>query len=123
MEYSTENHERAVEATGNLSAEVHTNDAGSIGESVSIAGGCLTMEPDTTLSLGWPPLVWSESLPEHDGWYWWRRTPGFSARILQVFRRQSGRMWADGLQYLDNYGGRAGEWAGPIPEPDEPKTK
>ena len=60
---------------------------------------------------------WSKTPPTKAGWYWWRPAPGHEA-IMERYD-----MTANGLGMWDQYGAihqlAPGQWAGPVPEPEE----
>lgn len=62
------------------------------------------------------PLVWTKVPPTEPGWYFWRKFPNDESRCHCVWRGSSGTLFVNvsAVQDCD------GEWAGPIPQPQEP---
>ena len=71
-------------------------------------------------------MIWTNNKPTKPGWYWWRRTNGkhWTERVAAKYRvvAHGGTLWMLGFHkiplshdWLDY-----GEWAGPIPLPEEP---
>ncbi len=66
-------------------------------------------------------MKWSSNKPTKPGWYWWR-APGKNPRVLRVWAYEGSKPTCQ-----DGFGGDEdfienmvpGEWAGPIPEPEE----
>jgi len=56
-------------------------------------------------------LVWTKERPKKEGYYWKRTTPG----VEEI-------LWID-PKFLGRYQTKNIEWAGPIPQPFERKTK
>lgn len=75
-----------------------------------------------------PNLIWTSKRPTVPGWYWWRKRGDYYlasrgpvvVQIEEGYRRNSG--W---LLYIVGVGGsledKPGEWAGPLPHPEEPR--
>lgn len=67
-------------------------------------------------------LVWTTEPPAVPGWYWWRSVIGDHPYMMEIVRDSSGE-----LRLEETSGGRYalsphGEWAGPIPTPQESKS-
>lgn len=68
-------------------------------------------------------MMWTTDKPTTPGWYWWRHRHGWKAdaswtvpKIVKVVNKAGLLMvcaWCQLGNMLD------GEWAGPIPEPEE----
>jgi hypothetical protein len=69
------------------------------------------------------PVRWSTTLPAAVGWYWWRKTRGDDPQCFYVYFA-GGLFWAynewpgdiGDENRVDEIGG---EWAGPIPLPED----
>ena len=63
-------------------------------------------------------LRWTKEKPTKNGWYWWRTGGGCNLRgIVSVCIETDIMVLAGGIyKYLSQ---TTGEWAGPIPEPEE----
>lgn len=55
------------------------------------------------------PLVWTSEPPKVPGWYWYRHKPSRTIAMINID--------VDPTEYES----LPGQWAGPIPEPREPK--
>lgn len=64
-------------------------------------------------------MEWSKELPTEEGFYWWRK--GQARDIVNIIRLRGGLM-VDAGDEFEKLGFFTGsEWAGPIPEPTDPK--
>lgn len=65
-------------------------------------------------------MIWTTEKPTKPGWYWWRREKGFIPSFLHV---TTDHLKGTGFFIVGAYTVRfqniGGEWAGPIPEPEE----
>lgn len=61
-------------------------------------------------------LRWTTEPPKKPGWYWWRWCKGAELNPLYV---RDGLIVEYPRQSLTHVAGIGGEWAGPIPEPEE----
>ncbi len=61
---------------------------------------------------------WTREQPTVEGWYWYKdqKTPEQPVFVYQTTNGSLCELWRGDLQDLDNL---RGEWAGPIPEPEE----
>lgn len=64
-------------------------------------------------------LVWTRERPTEPGWYWWRTTS--HERIVQVTQMPSGSFWFFVPDVSLSVESSVGQWAGPIPHPEEPR--
>lgn len=67
-----------------------------------------------------PNLTWTRDRPTVPGWYWMRTQSGAFEEIVEVFRRR-GDLYVSEPDDLYPLSGYAGEWAGPLPHPEEPR--
>lgn len=70
-------------------------------------------------------LTWTTEKPTVLGWYWWKGYERDSAQLIEVFTAMIGgysglcvQIPRNGMQPIPSVGGF---WAGPIPEPQEPR--
>lgn len=62
-------------------------------------------------------LRWTKEKPTQNGWYWWRTGEDCNLRgIVSVCIETDIMVLAGSYKYLSQ---TTGEWAGPIPEPEE----
>ena len=61
-------------------------------------------------------MTWSSENPSKPGWYWWR-DKGMFPRIRLIQKDRDSRLFTDTNVYAKF---EKGQWAGPIPEPEEP---
>lgn len=68
-------------------------------------------------------MIWSKETPTQLGWYWWRRSKFNNKRPLQIIEDSelTGQLMTKRwVAILDRDPlTMSGEWAGPIPEPEE----
>ncbi len=65
-------------------------------------------------------MIWSKEKPTHPGWYWYRSIvceTTLYTRVVEVF--PDGKVCDGSLLPMDHIDKCQGEWAGPIPEPEE----
>lgn len=70
-------------------------------------------------------MTWTTNKPTTPGWYWWRRNKDKNLTCHEIgYRHEHDGLWIlslpDEYVRIDEYGG---EWAGPIPEPEEPQQR
>jgi len=71
-------------------------------------------------------LEWTDEPPEEPGWYWHRSDLTGTVAVMEVLESPHGRdymiaRYPNGNRFaLDDGKFNSSEWAGPIPEPDEP---
>lgn len=68
------------------------------------------------MSQAQPPLRWTTSLPTKNGWYWYRYSQ-HDKPLIQVMSKHVEVLYI--RMHLLWWRSRKGEWAGPIPEPEE----
>ncbi len=64
-------------------------------------------------------LTWTSKRPDKAGWYWFRDAEENSAVVVQIHE-----LGKDSPLFVESYGWLTddvmnGEWAGPLPEPQE----
>ena len=77
-------------------------------------------------------MTWTTEPPQDSGYYWWRYRKGFIPQIVyllwegcffQVAADAPNRLlvehWADKIDRAKDAKTYGGEWAGPIPEPED----
>lgn len=71
-------------------------------------------------------LKWTSEPPKETGWYWHRPEPGVIPKMVFVYWRYAPNQEPQWCAVLPcncdvwrNINEIAGEWAGPIPEPEE----
>ena len=66
-------------------------------------------------------LVWADTKPTVPGWYWYRIRDSFPSRIVELRNLKHGgnvEIYVIGHGLLDSH---EGQFAGPIPHPEEPR--
>ena len=58
---------------------------------------------------------WTREHPSVPGWYWWRQSRESDPSVVHLFVDYEG-LWIADPGFVMRTGG---EWAGPIPEPEE----
>ncbi len=65
-------------------------------------------------------MIWTTEKPTRTGWYWWRRPSIPEDVIVEVYKDKRNpamlMLRGRGRLYVQR-----GQWAGPIPEPEEPQ--
>jgi hypothetical protein len=63
-------------------------------------------------------MTWTTNLPKEPGWYWWRSSRQEPAPV-KLFQMSNGDLYSKAGLRVHEFS--LGQWAGPIPLPEEPK--
>lgn len=81
---------------------------------------CVDCYPDSDAAKMLPPFVWTDVKPTVPGWYWYRESASEHPDSWEIVDYRDGEIIdEDGfIFHPDEF---TGQFAGPIPQPEEPK--